>query len=123
MYTHFAVFQLPLTIPLISWRITHLALQHVIKLFCFLSLNNKALSCLHVRFILFQHTDLCWFIHYLVGDPSMSWFGAFAVTSGVHTQRCASFHVFLSRPSRMYRRTSNMVGLSYPPSVISVLKV
>lgn len=30
---------------------------------------------------------------------------------------------FLSPPHRMYRRTSNMVGLSYPPTVISVLKV
>lgn len=29
----------------------------------------------------------------------------------------------LSPAHRMYRRTSNMVGLSYPPTVISVLKV
>ena len=33
------------------------------------------------------------------------------------------FSLFLSYPNRMYRRTSNMVGLSYPTSVISVLKV
>lgn len=29
----------------------------------------------------------------------------------------------LSLSDRMYRRTSNMVGLSYPPSVITALKV
>ena len=33
------------------------------------------------------------------------------------------FSLFLFYPNRMYRRTSNMVGLSYPSSVISVLKV
>lgn len=36
----------------------------------------------------------------------------------VDAQRCV-----LSHPNRMYRRTSNLVGISYPPSVISVLKV
>lgn len=37
---------------------------------------------------------------------------------------CCRFHLmFKSLSNRMYRRTSNMVGLSYPPSVIAVLKV
>ncbi|CAB1340816.1 unnamed protein product [Coregonus sp. 'balchen'] len=36
---------------------------------------------------------------------------------------CVCVHAcVLSLPDRMYRRTSNMVGLSYPPSVITVLK-